>query len=193
MKASLFRQAMDGLRVATGQSVFTFSTLRRTVLQQETLRVAERTVAAAVRNGDLHRLCRGAFLHWRGHPPGECVMEELALCVRPRNVNYVSLETALSGWGVIDQQMMGHVSVMTTGSSQTFNTNHGTLELTHTKKSIEQIEPFLVKPDDMMTALPWAKPKFAASELVRLGRNVDLIQWDDLEDIEREVEDRFAL
>lgn len=182
----MFRREIESIATATGIGVYTPSMLRRTILRGACRRTVENTLASVVSDGILVRLCRGAY-HYPHARPERNVMEEAALRLRPRKFSYISLETALAGWGVINQQTFGCTTVMTTGRSQRLSTPYGMLEFTHTSKSPIQVAALLTRPQWPTRALPWAKPRLAARELVRVGRNTDLILWDDLEDIEAEM------
>ena len=45
-------------------------------------------------------------------------LESVAVALRGGKYSYISLETALSEYGIINQMMLGHLTVMTTGRNQ---------------------------------------------------------------------------
>lgn len=53
--------------------------------------------------------------------------------------NYVSLESALSEYGLIAQIPIDRLTIMTTGRSSTYKTSFGIIEYTHTKRSFIDI------------------------------------------------------
>ena len=185
MKASRFRLALDAASRATGFAVYTKTMLARAILAGESPRACEKTLAAAVADGVLVRLCRGIYVY-RYALHGQAVLQEAVLRMRPGVFSYLSLESALSSWGVISQEAQGGVTVMTGGRSQRFATPFGGIELTHTSKRFDTIWPQVVPPAGPLEFLPTAKPRLAARDLLRVGRNTDLIDWVELAEVERE-------
>ena len=180
MKATTFRLALDELSAATGRGVYTKAGLARTILAGESHRATEKTIAAAVESGVLVRMCRGVYAY-RYALAGRPVRQEAVLRMRPRAFSYISLETALTHWGVVSQAAVGAVTVMTSGRSGCFETPYGRIELTHTGKAYRHIAADLVAPEKPWMELPVAKPRLATRDLVRVGRNTDLVMWDELE------------
>ena len=129
MRASLFRSAVDSVAMAERTSVFTTETLARAVMRGESPK------AVAVKDGALIRLCRGLYAYelalrvFKGP-----VLEEAVVRLRPRCFSYVSLEPTLSYSGVISQQTLGALTVMSTGRSQTFRPPCGAIDVTHTTR-----------------------------------------------------------
>ena len=60
--------------------------------------------------------------------------------------------------------------------------------MTHTAKSYEQVRSNLVMATEF-DLLPTALPRLAAKELMRVGRNTDLLDMTQLDVIEAEVRD----
>ena len=87
-------------------------------------------------------------------------MEEIALKLRPGELSYVSLESALSMYGWISQIPLGVLTVMTTGRTGQFKTPWGTIENTHWDPN----RKFMV-----------ATANAAYRDLKRAGRNLDLV------------------
>ncbi len=187
MKSSLFRQSLDAISKATGRSVHTTGDLRCTAMRGDTPRSAEKTVARAVRDGLLVRVCKGLYAYEYAPRRGLSIWEEIALRLRPKAFNYVSLESALSSWGVISQEMLGGITVMSTGRSLTLRTPYGIIDITHTAKRPADVAAQMVIPEPWECWLPYAKPRLAAADLRRVGRNVDLIDWDEIREVEREM------
>ena len=187
MKAATFRLALDEYSAATGRGVYTKAGLARTILAGETARAAEKTMAAAVGDGVLVRMCRGVYAY-RYALSGRPVRQEAVLRMRPRAFSYISLETALSHWGVVSQAALGAVTVMTSGRGGRFETPYGRIELTHTGKAFRDVAAELVAPEKPWMELPVAKPRLATRDLVRVGRNTDLVLWDELEAAQAEAD-----
>lgn len=188
MKASAFRLELDAVARATGQVVFTTGTLARAVMPGSRTRTVEKTIAAAVRNKLLVRVCRGLYAYeYAPRNAGRSVREEIVLRLRPRAFSYISLESALSLWGVIEQEALGAITVMSTGRSQRFHTPYGLIDITHTTRCPWTVMPQIVLPDPAKCSLPYAIPRLAAHDLKRVGRNLDLVAWDEIEEVEREM------
>lgn len=83
MKAATFRLALDEYSATTGRGVYTRAGLARTILAGETARAAEKTMAAAVGDGVLVRMCRGVYAY-RYALAGRPVRQEAVLRMRPR-------------------------------------------------------------------------------------------------------------
>ena len=181
MKASLFRSAVDSVAMAERMSVFTTETLARAVMRGESPKAVAKTLAAAVKDGVLVRLCRGLYAYepalrlFKGS-----LLEEAVVRLRPRCFSYVSLETALSYWGVISQQTLGALTVMSTGRSQTFRTPYGAIDVTHTARKPAALMAGMVFPETGHGRLPYAGPRLGAADLRRVGRNLDLVAWEEI-------------
>src|SRR5580700_10606977 len=85
--------------------------------------------------GILIRAARGVYVnpHARSRPSD--VRRGLLRFLRPREINYVSLESKLSEAGAISQ-ITTALTCMTTGSSGRFETPWGIIEFTHTDRDI---------------------------------------------------------
>ena len=80
MRLALFRREIESLATATGMGVYTPSMLGSTILRGDCRRTKENTLASAVEEGILIRLCRGAY-HYPHARPDRNVMEEAAVCL----------------------------------------------------------------------------------------------------------------
>ena len=187
MKADLFRRDLDALSAATWQTVFTTEGLTRALMPSSSPRAAARTLRTAVRSGVLVRLCRGAYLYRYAPRRGLPVREETVLRLRPGEFNYISLETALSMWGLIDQEALGALTVMSTGRSQRLRTPRGFIDITHTAKRPAELATQIVPCDPRRNWLPYAKPRRAVADLLRVGRNTDLLDISELDAVEQEM------
>ena len=187
MRAAQFRMALDSVCGATGRSVFTKGEVASILLPDDSPRAVERTLATAVRDKLLVHVCRGLYAYRYAPQIGRPIREEVVLRLRSRSFSYVSLETALSVWGVIDQEPLGAITVMSTGRSGRIETPYGLILITHTARPVAKLMQEIVMPDPRENWLPCAKPRLAVRDLMRVGRNTDLIQWDEIPHAEREM------
>ena len=187
MRSSQFRLALDAMWRATGRSVFTKGEVASAVLPDDSPRAVEKTLAAAVCDKLLVHVCRGLYAYRYARPARGSIREEIALRLRPRSFSYVSLETALSTWGVIDQQPLGAITVMSTGRSRRIQTPYGLILITHTARPVAKLMKEIVMPSPPEDWLPCAKPRLAVRDLMRVGRNTDLVEWDEIAHAEEEI------
>lgn len=179
--------ALDAVCSATGRSVFTKGEVANALLPDDSPRAVEKTLASAVRDKLLVHVCRGLYAYSYAPRPGRSIREEVVLRLRSRSFSYVSLETALSVGGVIDQEPLGAITVMSTGRSGRIATPYGLILITHTARPVATFMNEIVMPDPLENWLPCAKPRLAARDLVRVGRNTDLIQWAEISHAETEM------
>src|SRR3990167_9820716 len=92
-----------------------------------------------VKNGILQRVCRGIYINKNAISFDQFTIERIAQALRPAAYSYVSLESALSEYGVISQIPTERITIMTTGRSGVYHTPYGTIEMTNTKRSVEDI------------------------------------------------------
>lgn len=143
------------LRLALGQSVNTFRVL----------------MSRYTKAGEVQRLGQGIYRNPYLQPPS-WALERLAARLRPDDSFYVSLESALHEYGRISQ-IPTRLTLMTTGTSRTFETPLGVIEFTHSKRDIHAMR-------DRMTFLPDRSIHFASEELAledlhHTGRNTGLV------------------
>ena len=122
----------------------------------------------------LIRACRGIYVY----PDATCfdrfVLEHIAKALRCGEYNYISLESALSQYGVISQMPVDRLTIMTTGREGIYHTPYGTIEMTHTKRSANDIlnNTQLIEKNPLRIATKSA----AIRDLKRVGRNINLLQ-----------------
>jgi hypothetical protein len=92
-----------------------------------------------VRDTILERVSRGIYLFSFARSRDSHMIEHIAKALRRGVYNYVSLESALSEYGVISQIMMDRLTVMTSGCSGEYCTPYGIIEFTHTKRAANDI------------------------------------------------------
>ncbi|WP_435301916.1 type IV toxin-antitoxin system AbiEi family antitoxin [Aeromonas bestiarum] len=100
-------------------------------------------------------------------------LEHLINRLRPRELSYISLESALSMHGWISQIPLSVLTVMTTGRSYLQQTAYGLIEWTHT----EQSDTIILNNTtwDPVRGCLIAKPSQAYRDIKRVNRNIDLV------------------
>ncbi len=131
------------------------------------------------KNGILQKPARGVYVFSYSRHKGVDTIEEIAINLRRGHYNYISLESALSIYGVISQVPLSRLSVMTTGRTGEFRTPFGTIEFTHTKRSFSQI---INDTQDIGRPLRLASKATAFRDLKRVGRNIHLIDQSELDE-----------
>ncbi|MEQ7871603.1 hypothetical protein V6R97_13200 [Chromohalobacter salexigens] len=118
----------------------------------------------------LEAVSRGVYVYKlsRNHD----LLERIAKTMRRGEYSYVSLESALSEYGAISQIPVDRLTVMTTGRKGEYRTPYGTIEFTHTKRSVPQL---LDRMRDVGRPLRLATPQAAWADLKRVGRNTHLV------------------
>lgn len=109
------------------------------LLAGESEPVRKATLQRAVKAGILDRVARGLYASPDVFKNEPHKLEAIAKSLRPGEYSYLSLESVLSEHSVISQMPLSRITVMTTGRKQSYETQHGTVELTHTSRSIESI------------------------------------------------------
>lgn len=140
------------------------------------------TILRLKRAGLLSCVARDIYLWSLAWPYGRQMFPDVADFLRPNEFNYESLESAASSWGLISQIPVGHLTVVTTGAAGEVNVaGMGVIEFVHTDESLEALldAAIVSRPD---TTLPIASRRRCADDLVRYGRSLDLIDWEELED-----------
>lgn len=132
--------------------------------------------------GVLQRAARGVYVNCLSSSGNRYLIEEIACVLRRGHFNYVSLESILSEFGVISQIMMSRITIMTTGCSGVFNTPYGTIEFTHTKRSLDDLRGRTVSLEGRPLHL--ATKKAGVADLRRVGRNTNMIDQDELDSLE---------
>jgi hypothetical protein len=138
-----------------------------------------------VDQGVLIRASRGVYVnpHARSKPPD--TRRGLLRFLRPREINYVSLESKLSEAGVISQ-ITTALTCMTTGSAGRFETPWGAVEFTHTDRKIGIGTDVVARDDGTLEATA----RTALRDLRRVGRNLDLIDDEILAEVITEEANR---
>ncbi len=127
-----------------------------------------------VKTGLIKRACRNIYVNANAQCFDSYTIEHIAKALRRNAYNYVSLESALSEYGVISQIPLDRITVMTTGREGVYKTAYGVIEFTHTKRSVinilDHIQTIPGRP------LRVATKEAALRDLKRVGRNLHLLQ-----------------
>jgi hypothetical protein len=123
-----------------------------------------------VDQGVLIRAARGVYINPHARSKPSDPRRGLLRFLRPREINYVSLESKLSEAGAISQ-IATALTCMTTGSPGRFETPWGDVEFTHTDRGIRIGMDVIANVDGTLEATV----RTAVRDLRRVGRNLDLI------------------
>ena len=133
-----------------------------------------------VKSGLLKRACRGVYVNDHAQCFDSYAIEHIAKALRRNAYNYVSLESALSEYGVISQIPLDRLTVMTTGRAGTYKTLYGVIEFTHTQRSLKNILDHIQTVENRPLRI--ATKKAALRDLKRVGRNLHLLQVEEMDD-----------
>ena len=140
----------------------------------------EKSLQRMVSDGFLVRVAKGVYLN----PAAACktsrVVEDIAKVLRPGCYSYVSLESMLSEYGVISQIPVNRITVMTTGAKGFYDTPFGTIEFTHTKRSPADVIGRSLHVEGRPLRI--ARKKAAVQDLLRVGRNTNMMDEKEIED-----------
>lgn len=128
----------------------------------------------AVKAGVLEKVCTNVFINPLVPPEGKGVLVKIANIIHWNKFVYISMESQLSYLGIISQVIMDRLTVMTTGRSGVIKTKYGTIEFTHTSRTIESIKDEIYFDPDI-GAFRATKEK-ALKDLKRVGRNINMIE-----------------
>ena len=137
------------------------------------------TLGRLVANGVLIRAAQGTYVHALTGRAHENILQHVACALRRGEYSYVSLEPALSRWGAISEIPM-RLTLMTTGRSQRYETPYGAIEFIHTTRPVISILDGTVRSDE---PLRLAKAMTAYEDLKRVGRNLELVDLEELRDV----------
>jgi predicted transcriptional regulator of viral defense system len=157
---------------AKGRVVYTLNDLAK-LFPEDNRRTLQEGVNRLVKEGILERACRGVYVYALSSNKRSHLIEQIAKALRRGEYNYVSLESALSEYGVISQILIDRLTVMTTGRKGEYKTPYGTIEFTHTKRKLKEI---LQSIKEVGRPLRLASAMAAWRDLKRVGRNTHLVQ-----------------
>ena len=155
-----------------GRAVFSVAELRGIFPERSrhTFTAGLRRLAA---QGILKRAAHGVYVNTLSQGPRAKRNEEVAVRLRSGEYSYVSLESALSAFGVISQIPVGRTTMMTTGRTGEIHSIYGTLDFTHTDRPVRDILASTMFVEDR--PLRFARVETALRDLRRVGRNMELV------------------
>lgn len=142
-------------------------------------------LSKAVASGLLTRICKGVYLYKPTYHQDDCLLFRVVQALRGGNFNYISLETALSEYGVIANDNYkwlpaktnyNWISIMSSGCGNKVSCGEfGTIEFIHTNQKPDDIKDHLIHHDKY--GLWQADITLAISDMKRTRRNCDCIDW----------------
>ena len=172
--------ALRRLADADAAGLYVYRKQDLSVVLGESGRTLDRTVDSLARAGLLERVAHGVYVFPLSRRIGAGTLDAITRCLRPGRITWESCASALSQWGVISQIPVGRTTYMTTGREGEFHTRFGVIDLTHSKLPPSRIIGNLAYRDD--GRLPIATKRFAYDNLRSTGRNLGLVDMDELED-----------
>lgn len=160
-----------------GRYIFTKKDMLK-VFFEDTPSSRESMLKRLVASGVLERPTKGIYLFALSRNKGADTLELIARHLRRGEYSYISLESALSEYGVISQIPVGHLTLMTTGRKGKYKTPYGVIEFNHTKRPLSDI---LAATRDRERPLRIATKWAAVRDLRRVGRNTHLINKEEAE------------
>ena len=163
----------------SGRHVFTGGDMA-SICHEDQPRALAASLRRLVQGQVLQRAARNVYVFaLSAHRGSGHTIEHIARALRRGHYNYLSLESALSEYGVISQVPVDRITVMTTGRKAEYRTPYGVIEFTHTKRSQREILGCI---RDVGRPLKLASRRAAFRDLRRVGRNVHLVDESELED-----------
>lgn len=126
----------------------------------------------------LTRAACGLYVNPAASSRNRWIAEEVAKALCPGCLSYVSLESILSEYGVISQIPMNRLTLMRTGASGLIETPYGIVEFTHTERGVADIARHTMAAKGRPLRI--ATRQAAVRDLLRVGRNVNMMMLDEL-------------
>ena len=173
------QQAINILREQDrqGKYIFTNRDLSK-LFPEDSFKTFNEGLKRLVKSGILKRACRNIYVNEDARQFDSYAIEHIAKTLRRGEYNYISLESMLSEYGIISQIPIDRITVMTTGRKGIYNTVYGVIEFTHTKRTVKDILNNTTKSHER--PLRMATKQAALRDLKRVGRNINLVQMDEL-------------
>lgn len=171
-----FQEALKRLSGLDNQGAMVFSRNDLGVVFQEHGETLSSTVKRLTRYGVLKKVANGLYVNAQSKNTDN-LLYRIAQYLRPDDINYLSNESVLCNLSIISQQMLDRITVMTTGRSGVFNTPFGVVEFTHTKRDPVDILKETDRPENFPLRI--ANKHIAVRDLKRIGRNVNMIDWEE--------------
>lgn len=172
-------QAINVLREQDKQGNYVFSNhdLHK-LFPRDSFKTFNEGLRRLVKSGLLKHACRDVYVNENARQFDSYAIERIAKTLRRGEYSYVSLESMLSEYGVISQIPIDRITIMTTGRKGIYNTAYGVIEFTHTKRSVTDILENTIKIKNR--PLRMASKQAALRDLKRVGRNMDLVNLEEL-------------
>ncbi len=116
-----------------------FDTAELAYMLDETVTSGFRKLLTVLKKSVIERVAQGIYISKITPHDHATILVQIAKKMRPHVFNYISLESQLSHIGDISQIVMDRLTIVTKGRKCTFETRYGTIELTHTKKSLTHV------------------------------------------------------
>lgn len=174
-------ETLKRLTALERQGVSLFSKADLGVMFQEHGQTLASTIKRLSNAGVLKRVANGVYLNTLARQ-NENQLYRVAAMLRPNEVNYLSNESVLCNLSIISQQMVDRITVMTTGPSGVFKTPFGVIEFTHTKRDPMSLLKETTRPDGLPIRV--ANKHVALRDLKRIGRNTNMIDWEEFHESE---------
>lgn len=127
-------------------------------------------LSRANKGGILERVCKGIYINPNVKYDSGSVLFSVAQALRFPECMYVSLETVLSSLSVISQQMMGYVTIITSGRSGIIDCGRfGKIEFVHSD-NVELVHENVRF--DIQTGMYWATENQALSDMKKHRRKL---------------------
>lgn len=127
-----------------GKYVFSIGLLRQ-IFHDDSDKAFNKGLARLVAGGLLQRACRGVYINPHARSFDGYAIEHIAIALRPREYNYVSLESALSEYGALSQIPTGTLTVVTTGVKGRIKTSVGIIEFTHSERPRAEVIQSIIR------------------------------------------------
>lgn len=150
------------------------------IFHEDSPRSLTDSLARLVKAGIMERVARGVYVYALSrHKNTSNTLDLIAMTLRRGEYSYVSLESALSAYGVISQIPIDRLTLMTTGAKGEYKTRYGVIEFTHTKRTVEDILDHVVQ---TTRPLRVATKTTALRDLKRVGRNNHLVEMEAMDE-----------
>lgn len=140
----------------------------------------EKSLQRLVADGILQRVAKGVYVNAMAASRKGRVIEDIASVLRRGHFSYLSRESMLAEYGVISQVPISRITLMTTGANGLYQTPYGTIEFTHTKRRTAELIARTMSVEGRPLRI--ATRQAAVADLVRAGRNINMIDMTELED-----------
>lgn len=161
-----------------GRNVYTLEDLAK-LFPDDSPRALRAGIERLIRAKLLNRASKGVYVYPLSNRSPSDTLEQIAKTMRRGEYSYLSLESALSEYGLISQLPIDRITVMTTGRKGEYKTPYGVIEFTHTKRPIPDLLAGMISTG---RPLRMASKEAALRDLRRVGRNLHLISEEGIDE-----------